>query len=177
MLTALKKDPDFVWLKSVDSMALQESLKNLDRGFQNFFKGISKYPRFKSKHNHHQSYRTRNQSEGIRIIENKIRLPKIGLVKIKLSREFEGKILNATVSRSASGKYFVSLIVSQDIELSQNLGGRVGLDVGLTDFYTDSNGNKVDNPRILKRLSKKLAREQRKLSRKAKGTATDRGSG
>ena len=170
ILTDLKKDPDFVWLKSVDSMALQESLKDLDRAFQNFFKKRARYPRFKSRHNHRQSYRTRNQSNGIRVEKNKIRLPKIGLVKIKLSRDFEGKILNATVSRSATGKYFVSLIVSQDIELSQNLGGRVGLDAGLTDFYTDSNGNKVDNPRILKRLSKKLTREQRRFSHKVKGS-------
>ena len=73
------------------------------------------YPKFKSKHSHNQSYRTRNQS--IRIIGGNIKLPRIGIVKTKLSREFEGRILNATVSRTASGKYFVSLCVEMDIEL------------------------------------------------------------
>ena len=99
MLTELKCNPDFVWLKSVDSMALQEALRNLDRAFQNFFKKQSCYPKFKSKHDHNQSYRTRNQSGGIHIIDSNIKLPRIGIVKTKLSREFEGRILNATVSR------------------------------------------------------------------------------
>ena len=99
MLTKLKCNPDFVWLKAVDSMALQEALRNLDRAFQNFFKKQSGYPKFKSKHSHNQSYRTRNQSGGIRIIDCNIKLPRIGVVKTKLSREFEGRILNATVSR------------------------------------------------------------------------------
>ena len=88
MLTELKCNPDFVWLKSVDSMALQEALKNLDRAFQNFFKKQSGYPKFKSKHSHNQSYRTRNQSGGIRVIDGNIKLPRIGIVKTKLSRKF-----------------------------------------------------------------------------------------
>jgi transposase, IS605 orfB family len=170
LLTELKNHPDYVWLKAVDSMALQESLRNLDRSYQNFFKKIAKYPRFKSKHNHRQSYRTRNQGNGIRIEGEKLHLPRLGLVKIKLSREFEGKIQNATISRTASGKYYVSLCVTADIEnfLARNEGGEVGIDVGLKEFCSDSNGNVVENPCILKRLSKKLAREQRKLSRKKK---------
>ena len=170
LLTELKNHPDYVWLKAVDSMALQESLRNLDRSYQNFFKKIAKYPRFKSKHNHRQSYRTRNQGNGIRIEGEKLHLPRLGLVKIKLSREFEGKIQNATISQTASGKYYVSLCVTADIEnfLARNEGGEVGIDVGLKEFCSDSNGNVVENPCILKRLSKKLAREQRKLSRKKK---------
>lgn len=168
LLTDLKKNEDFSWLKEADSMALQESLRNLDTAYQNFFQRRSKYPRFKSKHNHTQSYRTRNQSNGIRIIGGKIKLPKIGEVKIKQSRTFEGRILNATVSRAASGKYFVSLCVELDKEtlLKSNNGGKIGLDVGLSEFLTDSNGNTVDNPRTLKRLTRKLIREQRRLSRK-----------
>ena len=144
MLTELKCHPDFVWLKSVDSMALQEALRNLDRAFQNFFKKQSGYPKFKSKHSHNQSYRTRNQSGGIRIIGGNIKLPRIGIVKTKLSREFEGCILNATVSRTASGKYFVSLCVEMDITAA--------------------------NPRILKQMEKKLKHLQRSLSRKVKGS-------
>ena len=149
-------------------MALQESLKNLDTAYQNFFKHQAKYPRFKSKHNHSQSYRTRNQSKGVRIVGNRIKLPKIGAVKIKQSREFDGRILNATVSRNASGKYFVSLCVELDRGslLKTNDGGEIGIDVGLKEFYSDSNGNTVANPRILRRLTRKLVREQRRLSRK-----------
>ena len=168
LLTNLKQREETCWLKEVDSMALQESLRNLDTAYKNFFEKRAKYPRFKSKHCHSQSYRTRNQSNGIRFVDGKLKLPKIGLVKIKQSRDFEGRILNATVSRTASGKYFVSLSVEQDIEnLRQvNNGGQVGIDVGLKEFYSDSNGNTVANPRILRKLSRKLAREQSKLSRK-----------
>ena len=172
LLTELKNHPDYVWLKAVDSMALQESLRNLDRSYQNFFKKIARYPRFKSKHNHRQSYRTRNQKNGIRIEGEKLRLPHLGLVKIKLSREFIGKILNVTISKTPSGKYYVSLCVTEDISnfLARNNGGEIGIDVGLKEFYSDNNGNVVDNPRILKQMSKKLARAQRRLSRKKKGS-------
>lgn len=168
MLTDLKRREETCWLKEVDSMALQESLRNLDTAYQNFFAKRARYPRFKSKHCHSQSYRTRNQSNGIRLVDGKLKLPKIGLVKIKHHRTFEGRILNATVSRTASGKYFVSLCVEQDIEnlLHSNDGGQVGIDVGLKEFYSDSNGNTVANPRVLRKLTRKLIREQRRLSRK-----------
>lgn len=168
MLTDLKRYEEYNWLRQVDSMALQESLKNLDTAYQNFFKHQSRYPRFKSKHNHSQSYRTRNQGNGIRIVDKRIKLPKIGAVKIKQSRVFEGRILNATVIRTASGKYFVSLCVEMDKEklVHSNAGGKIGIDVGLKEFCSDSNGNTIANPRVLKKLSKKLARGQRKLSRK-----------
>ena len=168
LLTDLKKYEETTWLSKADSMALQESLRDLDCAYQNFFKKRAKYPRFKSKHNHNQSYRTRNQNDSIRIIDKKIKLPKIGFVKIKQSRTFEGRILNATVSHTASGKYFVSLCVEVDKEklISTNDGKQIGIDVGLKEFYTDSNGNTIANPRILKKLLKKLAREQRRFSHK-----------
>ena len=168
LLTNLKKREETTWLSEADSMALQESLRDLDYAFQRFFKKKAKYPRFKSKHNHNQSYRTRNQHNGIYIVNKKIKLPKLGFVKIKQSRTFEGRILNATVSYTASGKYFVSLCVEMDKEklISTNDGKQIGIDVGLKEFYTDSNGNTVANTRILKKLSKKLAREQRRFSHK-----------
>lgn len=170
LLTQLKNHPDYVWLKAVDSMALQESLRNLDSSYQNFFNKIARYPKFKSKHNNRQSYRTRNTNNVIRIQDEKLRIPRLGLVKIKLSRKIIGKIKNAIISKTASGKYFVSLCVTEDIAnlLTLNAGGEIGIDVGLKHFYSDSNGNIVDNPRILKQMSRKLEREQRKLSRKKK---------
>ena len=127
---------------------------------------------FIKKHSHNQSYRTRNQSGGIRIIDGNIKLPRIGIVKTKLSREFDGRILNATVSRTPAGKYFVSLCVEMDIELllGRNNGQQIGIDVGIKDFYSNDQGNTVANPRILKQMEKKLKHLQRSLSRKAKGS-------
>ena len=168
LLTNLKKREDTSWLSEADSMALQESLRNLDRAYENFFKKRAGYPRFKSKHSRSQSYRTRNQGNGIRIEGNRIKLPKIGLVKIKQSRMFEGRVLNATVSRAASGTYFVSICVETDKTalLHPNGGKQIGIDVGLKAFYSDSDGNTVASPRPLKSLQRKLRREQRRLSRK-----------
>jgi putative transposase len=168
MLTDLKRYEEYSWLKEVDSMALQESLKNLDTAYQNFFAKRSRYPRFKSKRSHSQSYRTRNQSGCIRIEGNRIKLPKVGFVKIKQSREFGGRILNATVRRAVSGKYFISLCVETEKEslLRPNNGKQIGIDVGLKVFYSDSNGDVVESPRPLKKLQRKLCREQRRLSRK-----------
>ena len=128
--------------------------------------GLLAKKHFIKKHSHNQSYRTRNQSGGIRIIDGNIKLPRIGIVKTKLSREFEGRILNATVSHTASGKYFVSLCVEMDIELllGRNNGQQIGIDVGIKDFFSDDQGNTVANPQVLKRMEKKLKRLQRNLS-------------
>lgn len=125
LLTDLKRQEETSWLKEADSMALQESLRNLDNAFQNFWKLHTGYPRFKSKHSHSQSYRTRNQKNGIRIVDKRIKLPKIGFVKIKQSRDCDGRILSATISRTASSKYFVSFCMEQDKEnlVRPNAGG------------------------------------------------------
>ena len=172
LLTELKRKPDFVWLNFSDSMALQESLRDLDNGFQHFFAGDANYPRFKSKHNEKKSYRTRNQKNGIRIKENKLHLPKVGWVKIKLSRIPDGVILNATISKTPTGKYFVSLCVREDWSnvLKRNNGGEVGVDVGIKSFYVDSNGNIVDNPRAFTKFQRKLARAQRRHARRKDGS-------
>ena len=169
MLTDLKKSDDFSFLKAVDSIALQQSLRDLDKGFVNFFQKRAKHPIFKSKHNNHQSYRTINQGDNIRIVSKYIKLPKLGYVKIKQSMEV-GHINNVTVERTSSGKYFVVLNVDFEPKLRPNAGHTVGIDVGIKDFYTDSNGNVVNNPKYLEKSTKKLVREQRRLSRKQKGS-------
>ena len=166
LLTDLKKYPEYEWLKEVDSVALQQSLKDLQTAYDNFFKGRTKYPRFKSKHEHRQSYRTVTCRDNIRIVGNRIQLPKVGRVKTKLSREVPGRILNATIIRTASDRYYVSLCIEYETELQPNAGGQIGIDVGIKSFYSDSNGNVVENPKFLVKYTKKLAREQRKLSRK-----------
>lgn len=160
-----------LFLKEVDAVALQQSLRNLDRAYQNFFKKIAKFPRFKSKHSNRQSYRTLNGNNGtsVRIVGNYLKLPKLGYVKIKQSMEV-GHIHNVTVEKTPTGKYFAVLNVEFEPEFKQNNGNSIGIDVGLKEFYTDSNGNKVDNPKYLEKSEKKLKREQRRLSRKQKGS-------
>ena len=169
MLTDLKKQADFTFLKNVDSIALQQSLRDLDRGFKNFFEKRARHPQFKNKHNNDQSYRTINQGDNIRIVGKYIKLPKLGYVKIKQSMEV-GHINNVTVERTPTGKYFVVLNVDFEPELRPNAGGMVGIDVGIKEFYSDSNGNVVNNPKYLEKSMRKLVREQRKLSRKQKGS-------
>ena len=169
MLTELKRSDEFSFLRDVEAVALQQSLRDLDRGFVNFFQKRTKHPRFKSKHNNRQSYRTINRSNNIRIVGKYIRLPKLGYIKIKQSMEVE-HINNATIERTPSGKYFIVLNVDFEPELKQNNGGSIGIDVGIKEFYSDSNGNVVSNPKFLEKSSKKLRREQRKLSKKKKGS-------
>ncbi|MBO4819257.1 MAG: IS200/IS605 family element transposase accessory protein TnpB [Firmicutes bacterium] len=170
LLTILKKDPGYVWLSSCDSMALQESLKDLDRAYKSFFAKRGRYPHFKSKRDHRRSYRTRNVNNCIRIEDKRLILPKVGRVKIKLSRGFKGRILNATVSKTATGKYYVSLCVEEELIPKPNAGGIIAIDVGISEFYSDSNGYKLENPVPLRKHEKKLSREQRRLSRKVKGS-------
>lgn len=169
MLTELKKCEEFAFLKVVDSIALQQSLRDLDRGFVNFFQKRAAHPTFKSKHNRHQSYRTVNQGDNIRIAGKYIKLPKLGYVKIRQSMEV-GKINNVTIEHTPTEKYFAVLNVEFEPQPRQNNGGRIGIDVGIKEFYSDSNGNVVSNPKYLEKTMSKLIREQRKLSRKQKNS-------
>ena len=169
MLTGLKKQDEYSFLKTVDSIALQQSLRDLDRGFKNFFEKRARHPQFKSKHNNHQSYRTINQGDNIRISGKYLKLPKLGYVKIKQSMEV-GHINNVTIERTPTGKYFVVLNVDFEPEFRSNNGNAIGIDVGIKEFYSDSNGNEVNNPKYLEKSMRKLVREQRRLSRKQKGS-------
>lgn len=170
MLTELKRSDDFAFLKVVDSIALQQSLRDLDRGFVNFFQKRAAHPVFKSKHNRHQSYRTINQGGNIRIVGRYIKLPKLGFVKIRQSMEI-GKINHVTIEHTPTGRYFAVLNVEFEPKPLQNSGGRIGIDVGIKEFYSDSNGNVVSNPKYLEKSMRKLLREHRKLSRKQKGSS------
>ncbi|KGA95683.1 transposase [Alkalihalobacillus alcalophilus ATCC 27647 = CGMCC 1.3604] len=164
-LTQLKKE--FVWLKEVDSIALQSSLKNLADSFTRFFKKQTKAPRFKSKKNQVQSYTTKETNSNIAIVDNKIKLPKLGLVRFAKSREVEGRILNATVRRNPSEKFFVSILVETDVQPLKKMESSIGIDLGITDFAVFSDGHKMDNHTFTAKMEKKLRREQRKLLRRA----------
>lgn len=167
LLTDLKQDPEYPWLKQADSMALRSALKDLDEAFQNFFAGRAKYPKFKTKkHAYKSAYRTCNQNNVIQIIDKRhVKLPKLGIVRARISRFPHGVIKNATISLTATGKYEVSFCVDEIAVPKKSAGGEIAIDVGLAEFYTDSKGRVVENPHILAKLSRKLAREQRKLSR------------
>ncbi|MDG4657617.1 IS200/IS605 family element RNA-guided endonuclease TnpB [Ectobacillus antri] len=166
-LTQLKKE--LVWLKEVDSIAIQSSLKNLADAYSRFFKKQNDKPRLKSKKNKVQSYTTKHTNGNIAIVGNKIKLPKLGLVRFAKSREVEGRIINATIRRNPSGKYFVSILVETEVqELSKN-NSTVGVDLGLKSFAILSNGTTYSNPKFFRTLEEKLAKAQHILSRRTKG--------
>ena len=165
-ITDLKRYPEYEWLNNSDSIALQQSLRDLDSAFQRFFKKQAKYPKFHNKHRKN-SYRTLNQRGRIIITEGKLRLPKLKtLVKIKQSRFFSGKIKNATVSKAPSNKYFVSLLVEEEDVFGTSKSNEIGIDLGIKDFAILSNGTKYNmDIKHIKKLEKKLKRLQRKFSR------------
>ena len=168
MIPALKKSEEYSWLKEVDSVALQSSVKNLEDSFNRFFKKQNKAPRFKSKKNPAQSYITKNGNNdtSIQIEGNKIKLPKLKMVKFANSRDINGRILRATISRKASGKYFVSLLVEEHIQEYEKTNSSVGIDLGIKDFAILDDGTVYNNNRYTTKMAKQLAREQRKLSRR-----------
>lgn len=168
-LTQLKKE--LTWLKEVDSIAIQSSLKNLADAYSRFFKKQNDRPRFKSKKNPVQSYTTKHTNGNIAIDSNKIKLPKLGWIRFAKSREIDGRILNATIRRNPSGKYFVSILVETEIQELPKTDSVVGIDVGLKDFAILSDGTIYSNPKFFRRLEVKLAKEQRILSRREIGSS------
>lgn len=168
MLTSLKKENDFAFLKNVDSMALQQSLRDLDKAYKNFFRTKKGYPKFKSKKNPLRSYRTQNVKNGICVtLDGKhIKLPKLRYVKAKVSVDLSSaKINNATIEQMPSGKYFCVLNVDVPTPEVTNNGGMVGIDLGIKYFYSDTNGYKCPNNKYLAKSQKKLTKAQRKLSK------------
>lgn len=160
-LTQLKKEIE--WLSEVDSTSLQQSLRKLDDAFKRFFKKQNKYPKFKSKNNPVQSFKTVGK---VKVEKSKVFLPKLGWVKYANSQEIEGRILSVTVRRKSSGNYFVSVLAETEVEPMDKTGSSVGVDVGLKDFAILSDGTVYKNPQYFRTIEKKLAKEQRILSRR-----------
>lgn len=160
------------WLKEVDSTALQSSLKDLDMAYQKFFKEHSGFPKFKSKKTHKFSYKSKCVNGNIQYCGKYIKLPKLEKVKTKNKLIPSGRILSATVSQEPSGKYYVSLCCTEvEIPQYEKTGSVVGLDLGIKEFCITSNGEKIENPKYLKKSLDKLAKLQRELSRKTKGSS------
>lgn len=165
--------PEFDWLREVDKFALTNSVYALDTAYKKFFKEGSGFPNYKSKKNNYHSYITNFTNNNIEVDFqcNAIKLPKLKWVKAKLHREFSGNIKNATISLTPSGKYFVSILVdSTETITAKETTKKVGLDVGLKDFCITSDGVIYANPKHLRKSEKKLAKLQRELSRKKKGS-------
>lgn len=169
MLPVWKRDPETAWLAQADSMALQQSIRNLDHAYKNFFRRVRKgekpgFPKFKSRRHSRQSYRT----NGGKVIDcNHIVLPKLGTVRAKVSRPLQGRILSITISLDAAGRYFATFLCTDvPAKKASATNQEVGIDLGIGMLVTLSDGTKVRNPHHLKKYERKLAQEQRRLSRR-----------
>ncbi len=171
MLTELKRQK--TWLRVPDKWALQNALKDLDSAYKKFYNGAG-YPKFKRKDDKN-SYRT---SSNIKVDNSFITVPKVGIIRYRDNYNLEGKnilkIYNITISKSYSGKYFASISAEVYTPCFERTNQNCGIDLGLKDFAIFSNGEKINNPRILKHLEVKYRKLAKSLSRKVKGSANYR---
>ena len=170
-LTLLKKEIE--WLREVDKFALQNSIKNLDTAYSNFFTDLKKaknkkgvgFPKFKKKYGCKQSYRTNLTNGNIQVLQNRLKLPKLGWVKFHKSQEITGKLINVAVTRTSSGKYIASILCETDVEQHLTSAKSVGLDLGLKSYLVDSDNNEIVNPKYYRNQQRKLRKASKKLSR------------
>ena len=165
---------EFEWLKEVDSLALANAQRNLDKAYKNFFhdKKIG-FPKFKSKHRGHNSYTTNLVNGNIALVDGCLKLPKLGEVKIKQHRGIpDGHMLKSvTVSKTPSGKYFASILYEYKQETPQVIPKEfIGLDFSMKELFLSSEGDSAKYPRYYRKMLDKLAKEQRKLSKCEKGS-------
>ena len=168
-LTELKKDPDFEWLREVSSVPLQQCLRNQQRAFTNFFEGRAGYPNFKSKHHRQSAEFTRS---AFRYRGGQLTLAKCSTpLDVRWSRALPSEPLTVTVSMDAAGRYFVSCLCEFEPVPLAPVAKQIGVDMGLTHLAITSDGVKFDNPKHTARHAAKLAKAQRKLAKKRKGSA------
>ena len=170
--TPARYKKEFPWLKEVDSLALANAQMNLQTAYNNFFtRPETGFPNFKSKKNNYYSYTTNNQKGSVSVSDRYIKLPKIGLVRVKKHRDFEGIIKSATVSKTSSGKYYVSVLVNcEEQEKLPQSNNEIGIDLGIKEFCITSDGEMIENPKYLRKSEKKLRKLQKDLSRCQKGS-------
>ena len=177
-ITPAKLKDDYPFLKDADSLALSNAKLNLEKAFNKFFDKKTGYPKFKSKHKCRWSYTTNNQrnkknpeKDSIRFDGNRIKLPKVGYVKIVEHRQHEGVIKSVVVSKEHSGEYYASVLC--EIEQPEPLpitDKVVGIDLGLHDLVVCSDGERVEAPKHFRKSEQKLAKRQRAFSRTQKGS-------
>ena len=169
-LTDWKKEPEKAFLSEVSSVVLQQSLRNLDTAFTNFFEKRAQYPKFKSRRDRQSA---RYATNAFTFRDGQITLAKQSTpLDIVWSRPLpdDAKILNLTISRDTSERYFVSILVETDVKPLKKTKAEVGIDVGVKTLATTSDGEKLENPRPLVKREQRLKRLQRRLSRKARGS-------
>ena len=173
----LKKE--YLWLKEVDKFALTNSIYNLDTAYQDFFRRVKQgnekagFPHFKSKHDHYYSYKTNFTNNNIKIDfeNNRVQLPKLKWVSCNLHRQFTGRILFATISKTPSDKYFVSFNVETEHEVLESNNNSIGIDLGIKDLLTTSDGEVYDNQKLTYKYENQLAKLQRQFAKKKKGSS------
>ncbi|PAF04818.1 RNA-guided endonuclease TnpB family protein, partial [Shouchella clausii] len=171
--TPAKYKKEYEWLKEVDSLALANAQLNLDKAYKAFFKGKAKFPTFKKKR-HKQSYTTNVVNGNIQLLDGHIKLPKVKMVKIRQHRDIpsEHKIKSCTISMTSSGKYYISILTEYEKKIeSKKIEEVIGVDFAMDGLFVDSEGKKANYPKFYRQMVDKLAIEQRKLSRKKKGSS------
>lgn len=168
ILTDLKKKEEYEWLKEVNSQTIQFALRSLDTAYVNFFRGTAQFPKFKSRK--HKNTFTIPQFGVVK--DGKILIPKFkDGIKVNLDkREIKGKVGKMNITKTPTGKYYVSIFTEQEIEQLPKTNKKVGIDLGLKDFVITSDGIKFKNNRYTKKYSRKLKKAQQHLSRKKKGS-------
>ncbi|MGW7424187.1 RNA-guided endonuclease InsQ/TnpB family protein [Streptomyces sp. NPDC054813] len=182
LITGAKRTEARSWLSEVSSVVLQQSLRDVEAAYRNFFASLkgerkgakSGAPRFKSRKDSRQSIRFTANARWSVTASGRLNLPKIGAVKVKWSRTLPAQPSSVTVIKDAAGRYFASFVIDTDPDTDAarmpDTDQSVGIDLGLTHFAVLSDGTKIDSPRFLRRAEKKLKRAQRELSRKQKGS-------
>ncbi|MGN9846479.1 RNA-guided endonuclease InsQ/TnpB family protein [Nonomuraea sp. H19] len=178
-MTAAKKTPQRAWLAEVSAVVLQQALADCTTAFRNFFDSIAGRrkgpklgpPRLRSRKDNRQAIRFTKNARFSLTPGRRLRLPKIGDVAVRWSRELPSEPSSVTVIKDAAGRYFASFVVEVRLEPLPEAAGEVGIDLGLGHFAVLSDGRKVDSPRFLRRAEKKLKRLNKALSRKEKGSA------
>jgi len=160
-----------VWLKEVNSQSLQSELMHLDAAYLKFFKGLSSFPKFKSK----RDKKSFQCPQNVKIKDGLLRLPKFNTgIKIKISRLFEGEIRTVTISKTSTNKYFASILIQDNKPIPEKQpikeNTTIGVDVGIKTFATFSDGQQYDNPKHLKKALKRVKMLQKRASKKVKGS-------
>jgi len=166
-LTELKKIEEYSWLKEINSQSLQDSLKNLETAYKNFFRFKKGFPKFKSKHNKNSFC----IPQSVKLENGKLNVPKFNdPIDLILHRTFNGIIKQCSISKTSTNEYFVSILVESEHNKLEKTGKTIGIDLGLKDFVITSEGYKYKNNRYTKTYTKKLKEDQQHLSRKIRGS-------
>ena len=168
-ITELKKEPEYSWLNNVSRSVITIALRNLDSGFKNFFAGRAKYPKFKKKLNKQSASFQLMQQHNNWIAGEMLRLPKVGFIKVRWSRIPSGRPKTATVTRTETGKYFVSMSIAEEVKALPRTGKYCGVDVGIKDLAVTQDW-KSEAPKYTQKYARDLRIAQRRLSRKQKGS-------